>query len=97
MRRANYAIVRDTHPDLIVIRDIGPWDAYQTVTNAADLVVAELQAARQLRDGRKLFYYDSEGEYGEIAYQSGTIQFLPATEVRTINVTERHIERSIRG
>jgi hypothetical protein len=47
----------------LVIRDIGPWDSHPTVTNAAEEVVADL--AKRL-GGRRLFYYDSEGQWKEV-------------------------------
>ena len=67
MRGANYVIVQDSS-DRLVIRDLGPWDQYLTVTNAAEEVVQEL--ARQLK-GRRLFYYDTEGQMDELLVKDG--------------------------
>lgn len=61
-RRANYSVVEDT-PERLVVQDLGPWDVYQTVTNAAEEVVIEL--APRLK-GRRLFYIDSEGQRDEL-------------------------------
>lgn len=62
LRRANYQIESsDQHK--LVIRDIGPWDKCPTVTNDADNVVEDL--VRMLA-GRRLFCYDSEGEFAEL-------------------------------
>ena len=58
----NYIILRD-NPNYMLIKDIGPWDMHQTVTNGAEQVVKEL--VRRL-DGRRLVYIDSEGERDEI-------------------------------
>lgn len=55
----------ETH---ILIRDIGPWDEFLTVTNAAEQVVEELAA----RVGERLLeYIDSEGDRGVLLIQNG--------------------------
>lgn len=54
---ANYDIITDA-PDYLLIRDIGPWDQFKSITNTAETVVEEL--ADKLGD-RKLYYVDSEG------------------------------------
>jgi hypothetical protein len=79
MRRANYAIVgelRDLRgdpfvPDALVIRDIGPWETFQSVTNAAEEVVEELVKAGKLPNGRRLLYYDSDNQLDEIVMENG--------------------------
>ncbi len=50
----------------VVLRDVGPWDIFPTVTNAAEVVVAELVKRLILTQGMRLFYSDSEGDPGEI-------------------------------
>lgn len=55
-------------PDYIVIRDLGPWDRYTTVTNDAENVVAEL--APELK-GRRLYYFDSDGRLDQIVIKDG--------------------------
>ncbi len=57
MAKANYTVVKDSQTQLC-IQDVGPWDQFQTVTNAAEEVVAELWP---VLNGRQLFYYDSDG------------------------------------
>jgi hypothetical protein len=66
-RTANYEIL-DATPYHLVIRDIGPWDKYPTITNDAENVVAEL--AEQLA-GRMLLYFDSEGELSRLRVREG--------------------------
>jgi hypothetical protein len=62
---ANYEIVEET-PARIVLRDIGPWDKYMTITNAAESVI-EWFAQRPGGIGcRRVFYYDSAGELDEL-------------------------------
>lgn len=78
---ANFEVVK-VERGLIVIRDLGPHDQYKTVTNAAESVVDRLAVAMLLPPGRRLFYYDSEGEFAEILlddkqYFAG---FAPARE-----------------
>jgi hypothetical protein len=59
----NYMIVKET-PEYLVIRDIGPWDKYPSVTNGAEAVVSELAPFRL--NGRRLFYIDSDGRTDEL-------------------------------
>jgi hypothetical protein len=67
MRRANYTVMNQEE-DKVVLRDDGPWSVHPTITNAAEEVVAELAP---MLHGRRLFYYDSEGEYTELCYKDG--------------------------
>lgn len=67
MGKANY-IILDITPELIVLEDIGPWDRYMTITNAAEAVIAELA---QVIGNRKVFYYDSDNEFTEILVKEG--------------------------
>ena len=66
-RQVNYMIVEDTD-EFLCIEDIGPWNIYMTVTNAAEQVVEEL--AEQLGD-RRLEYIDSEGQRDELIVENG--------------------------
>lgn len=66
MRNANYEVV-ERNDDYLIIRDIGPWDRYMTITNAAEAVVAELVPRL---DGRRLYYYDSEGSLDELVIEN---------------------------
>lgn len=66
---ANYAIILvESNDEQLVIRDIGPHHLFRTITNDAEHVVMNL--ASQL-DGRRLFYYDSDGQLGEICHEDG--------------------------
>jgi len=71
MRKANYIIVEDDflNEKPLIIRDIGPWHKYMTITNAAEEVVEELVTDGHLPSGRRLFYYDSENNLDEILVQ----------------------------
>ena len=70
LRRSNYEIV-GVDAQRVVIRDLGPWDAYMTVTNNAERVVEELRGRGMLPDGKRLLYYDSEGQIDEILILGG--------------------------
>jgi hypothetical protein len=50
----------------VVIRDDGPWSAFPTVTNGAEDVVADLVQRGILKTDMRLWYWDSQGEFGEI-------------------------------
>lgn len=69
MGTANY-IVQQASETRIVLKDIGPWDRYMTVTNAAEAVVAELDRNYGIGD-RRVFYFDSEGELTELLVMGG--------------------------
>jgi hypothetical protein len=64
---ANFAIVGESN-DVFLIRDLGPWDVHFTITNDAEGVVRRLAGALQ---GRKLLYFDSEGDVAELKVKDG--------------------------
>ena len=74
---ANFEIVgRASHllPSVkygLVIRDVGPWDKYATITNDVRHVVRKLVMEGLLDPGDRLFYYDSEGQLDEIVIKDG--------------------------
>jgi hypothetical protein len=70
MKKANYIFIR-RDKDKLVIRDVGPWETFMTVSNAAEEVVEELVRSGQLSEGFRLFYYDSEGVLDEILVKDG--------------------------
>lgn len=80
----NYSIeVEESTESMLVIRDLGPWDYFKTITNAAEEVVAELTKYGALTDDRRLVYYDSEGEKSELLHRNGDfIGFAPFLEVQ---------------
>ena len=76
-RPANFEVVSDS-PKQLIIRDLGPWNVHFTVTNDAEGVV--LRLAKRL-DGRRLLYFDSEDELGELKVKDGRFAgFAPAGE-----------------
>ena len=80
--RANYEVV-GFRADLmeVLIRDVGPWDRFITVTNDAENVVRDLIVKGMLPEGARLYYYDSEGELGEIVVMDGEFaRFAPVQE-----------------
>lgn len=72
MARSRLFVVEDdyrqVHP--LVIRDIG-LAGDVSVTNDAERVVEELVRAGRLPPGRKLLYYDSDGQLDEIVVKDG--------------------------
>jgi len=76
MRRANYIVVEET-PEMLRIQDVGPWDTYLSVTNAAEGVVEELAP---VLNGRRLEYIDSSGDLDELIVVDGCFKgFKPCT------------------
>lgn len=68
--KANYEVIKTT-PEVVTIVDLGPWDRFMTVTNAAEEVVKELFYSGDLKLGQRLFYYDSEHELDELLIRDG--------------------------
>jgi hypothetical protein len=60
--------ILEVGPGHILLRDLGPWDLFPTVTNDAENVVKRL--APDI-GSRRLFYFDSEGELGELVIAGG--------------------------
>lgn len=69
MREANYAILRCAST-YVLLADEGPWDKYKTITNAAEEVVRELLERNPGFRGRRILYYDSEGELSELLHDN---------------------------
>lgn len=68
-------------PERIVLEDVGPWDRYMTITNAAESVVEEVNQRYGIGK-RRLFYYDSSDELTELLVKDGKFAgFAPATTV----------------
>ena len=81
-RKANYIIVA-VGPDRVVIRDVGPWDKYLSVTNDAENVVLDLAGQNLLQPGRRLFYYDSDGRMDEMLIKDGVfLGFAPGPKAK---------------
>lgn len=56
----------------VVIRDVGPWDTFKSVTNDAEAVVRDLVASGQIKNnGQRLFYFDSDGTLDELIVRNG--------------------------
>ena len=65
--QANFDVVeQNDRKGYVVIKDLGPWDQFMTVTNAAEWVVEKLFVDGILKQGERLFYWDSEGTLDEI-------------------------------
>jgi hypothetical protein len=78
--KAHYQIY-EANDDRIVIEDIGPWDRYMTVTNAAESVIEELGKQYGGIGKRRVFYYDSEGEMTELLVKDGKFMgFAPVSQ-----------------
>jgi hypothetical protein len=64
----------------LVIRDVGPWDKYRTVTYDAEFVVEDLVRRGYLpavgHQGRRLLYFDSNGRLDEIVVEDGRFFYI---------------------
>lgn len=69
---SQFQLVHDECDDTqLVIRDSGDHAKQLTVTNDAERVVKYLRGGGLLPDGRRLFYYDSDGQRDEILVKDG--------------------------
>jgi hypothetical protein len=78
LNRSKYVIVEDDflQAEPLVIKDIGR-DA-KSVTNDAENVVADLIKQGHLPAGRRLLYYDSDGQLDELLIKDGQfVGFAP--------------------
>lgn len=81
----NFGIVSQ-QPGGVIIRDLGPWNKFPTITNDAERVLWRVKAEYGLEDSQQLFYYDSDGELTEIRHYKGTFKgFAPVND----NLKER--------
>lgn len=85
IRRANYEIVKADAAE-VVIRDLGPWTEFLTITNWAEELVRELVSSGVLKAGARLFYYDSEGELDELLLDGvRLVDFAPGVQRPTVS------------
>lgn len=77
--RAQFEIVLWWGSDIVVLKDVGPWNMYPTVTNDAEAVIYDLfnfywtaSTGKRMTRSTRVFYYDSEGEPGEIIHGGPT-------------------------
>jgi hypothetical protein len=70
MRRAQFEMVKQDK-ETVVLADLGPHDCYPTITNDAEYVV---EAVAPILRGRRLLYYDSEGELTELLHKDGVFK-----------------------
>ena len=76
-------------PEVLIIEDTGPWDAHRTVTNDAERVVANLISDGLLPEGRRLWYYDSEGSLDELVIKDGRFyEYNPLTASEVAGVIQ---------
>lgn len=80
MKTPNYETVSVTD-QRILLRDLGPWDQYPTITNNAEAVVRQMTTAYgEDLGGRELHYIDSEGDIDRLLVENGKFagfKFLP--------------------
>lgn len=72
-RKSNYEIIHSS-PKLCVIKDVGPWDEFLSVTNDAENVVAELYREAFISNDTMLLYYDSCGQLDRIRHENGVFK-----------------------
>lgn len=88
MKLPNFKIEM-SRQDGLIIRDLGPWDQYPTITNSAKELVTHLANHNALPPGRQLLYYDSDGNVDEICHDGNGnftgFRFITPQQERKIN------------
>ena len=65
--RSNFTILSNT-TQVIVLRDLGPWDHFSTITNDAEAVVKYLFKSGQATGTKQIIYYDSDEEATQLIH-----------------------------
>jgi len=66
-KTAKYSVII-ARTEFVLIKDVGPWDKYLTVTNAAESVIQELFSDGHLHFLPRLFYVDTDDQIDELRY-----------------------------
>ena len=83
MNHARFSLVAaETSARVLTIRDLGPHDRHKTITNDAEYLVRVLSHRGVLEAGRRLCYYDTQGELAELVHD-GRGRFLRFAPVAT--------------
>jgi len=93
-KHANYRILnpKAENEDPLLIEDIGPWDSFPTITNAAEFVVADLHRYGYLPIGRRLYCIDSEGKISELLIVGGL--FYSFGDLVECKYCQKHLRKS---
>ena len=79
-RKANFDVLENIPGNPLIIRDIGPWDEFLSVTNDAEGVVEKLVESGLLNNNRRLFYYDTDNNLDELLIKDGKfVGFAPVS------------------
>lgn len=95
--RPRYELVQaECTPSCLVIRDLSAQRGRHrgvSITNAAEVVVAELHAAGHLPTGRRLYYYDTGGDLDELLHDAGAfVGYAPGPD-RSRSQMRRDLDR----
>lgn len=77
MISCNFEIIKNT-TEYLLIKDVGPYDQYMSVTNDVENLIEHLYNSDVLCDKQSLLYIDSSNRVDEIVHLSGNfICFAP--------------------
>lgn len=68
MKTANFSIVSRTD-HYVRLQDLGPWDEYLTITNAAEWVIDQLHHYHDIKD-KQVFYMDSDNKTSTLLHDN---------------------------
>ncbi len=78
-RSPNFDVV-DENEERVLIKDLGPWDQFPTITNNAEKTVEIMVPVLR---GRRLHYLDSEGNEDQLLVKDGKFAgFAPVPNAR---------------
>ena len=70
MKRSNY-VINSEDENQIVLKDLGPWDQYLTITNDAENIIEELSAEQK---EKIIYYFDSNSVLTELLVLDGKLK-----------------------
>ena len=69
-KTVNFEYVRCGRPDgIVILRDLGPWDEFKTITNAPEWTVENV--CNDYPSTKMILYYDSSGKIDLIRFKDG--------------------------
>ena len=81
-------------PDMVIIKDVGPWNKHRSVTNGAEEVVETLKHMGFLQKNQRILYYDSAGCLDELLVKDGVFAgFKPGPKKENLKNRKEELKR----
>lgn len=82
MKRIAHYKILNANSRFVLIKDLGPWHRFPTITNSAKEVVRDLYRNDFLETDQRIFYYDEDEQADEILHdgKGRFLGFSPGTK-----------------